>query len=150
MQRLLGAGFFFNYRVQVFLQPRQRGFSTAVIWANSWSECIVQTWQRLLLVFIQPTKAAAVCERCQQMFVLREMPTFEAYMPEHAATQHLLLFTCLRNRNNHDGTWWNALHDHLCSASPSSQRSTFAFMFRNQIFFYKKNGGDHVTVVNVF
>lgn len=138
MPRLLGASFFFNYHVQVFLQPPQRGFSTAVIWANSWSECIVQTWQRLLLVFIQPTKAAAVCERCQQMFVLREMPTFEAYMPEHAATQHLLLFTCLRNRNNHGGTWWNALHDHLCSASPSSQPSAFAFMFRNQIFFYKK------------
>lgn len=126
---------------------------TAAMWANSWFKCIVQTWQCLLLVFIQPTKAAAVCEWRQQMFVLREMPTFELTClntPRHNIFCYLPASTTRIITTAHGGMV--CMIYHLCSASPSSPHSQHLLLCSTIKFstIKRKNGGEHVTAVNVF
>lgn len=138
-----------NCHVQAILQPHRRSYRTAVISANSRSECIVQTWQHLLLVFIQPTKAAAVCEQCQQMFGLREMPTFEltcvnmplynifCYLP--ASTAWIVtMVVCLREIIS-------AAYRHLLNSQHLLLCSAIKFLSIK-----RKNVCERVTPVNVF
>lgn len=140
--------FFSNCHVQVFLQPQRYSsdVSKQLVWMYSSNMAVPPAC-------LHPANQSCSCVRAAPANVCAQRNAHVwAYMPEHAAAQHLLLFTCLHNTNNRYGTRWNGLHDIICAAHRHLLHSQHLLLCSTIKFstIKRKNGGEHVTAVNVF